>query len=132
MASYNKVILVGNVTRDPELRTIGQGTSVTELGLAVNRSWYDKQSRERKEETTFVDVTLWGRQAEVACEFLAKGRSVMIEGRLQMDSWEDKSTGQKRSKLKVTGESMQLLGGKGEAKRERPAAPVSEPDGFDF
>lgn len=114
MASYNRVILVGNLTRDPEVRYIPSGTAVTELGLAVNRTWFDKQSNSRKEETTFVDVTLWGREAEVAGEYLSKGRPVLIEGRLQMDSWEDKQTGQKRSKLKVVCEKMQMLGSRGE------------------
>ena len=114
MASYNKVILVGNLTRDPEVKYTAGGTAVTEIGLAVNRNWFDRQSNERKEETTFVDITLWGRQAEVAGEYLSKGRSVLIEGRLQLDTWEDKTSGQKRSKLKVVGENMQMLGGRGE------------------
>ena len=114
MASYNRVILVGNLTRDPEVRYIPSGTAVCEIGLAVNRSWFDKASNSRKEETTFVDVTLWGRTAEVAGEYLSKGRPVLIEGRLQMDSWDDKETGKKRSKLKVVGEQMTMLGSRGE------------------
>lgn len=114
MASFNKVILVGNVTRDPEVKYTTGGTAVTELGLAVNSTWFDKKSNERKEEVTFVDVTLWGRQAEVAGEYLAKGRPVLIEGRLQLDSWEDKQSGQKRSKLRVVGEQMQMLGSRGD------------------
>ena len=85
---------------------------MTDLGLAVNRYWFDKQSNSRREETTFVDVTLWGREAEVAGEYLAKGRPVLIEGRLQLDTWDDKTTGQKRSKLRVVCEKMQLLGGR--------------------
>ncbi len=113
MASYNRVILVGNLTRDPEVRYIPSGTAVAEIGLAVNRQWYDKQSNSKKEETTFVDVTLWGREAEVAGEYLSKGRPVLIEGRLQLDSWEDKQSGQKRSKLKVVCERMQMLGSRG-------------------
>lgn len=112
MASFNKVILVGNLTRDPELRTTPGGASVGEIGLAVNRSWFDKNSNSRKEETTFVDVTLWGRTAEVASEYLTKGRPVLIEGRLQLDQWDDKESGQKRSKLKVVGENMTMLGKK--------------------
>ena len=103
MASFNKVILMGNLTRDPEVRYTPSGTAVTDIGLAVNRYWFDKQANERREETTFVDVTLWGRQAEVAGEYLAKGRPVLIEGRLHLDSWDDRETGQKRSKLKVVG-----------------------------
>ena len=109
MASVNKVILVGNCTRDPEIRYTPKGTAVTDLGLAMNRH-YSSDGGEKREETTFVDVTLWGRQAEIAGEYLKKGRPVYIEGRLQMDSWEDKNSGQKRSKLKVVGEQMQLLG----------------------
>lgn len=112
MASYNKVILVGNLTRDPEVKYTTSGTAVTEVGLAVNRTWYDKQANEKKEETTFVDVTLWGRQAEVAGQYLSKGRSVLIEGRLQLDQWEDRESGKKRSKLRVVGENMQMLGGR--------------------
>ncbi len=110
MASFNKVILVGNLTRDPEVKYTSGGTAVTEIGLAVNRYWFDKQSNEKREETTFVDVTLWGRQAELAGEYLSKGRPVLIEGRLQLDTWEDKTSGQKRSKLRVVGETMQFLG----------------------
>lgn len=114
MASFNKVILVGNLTRDPEVRYIPSGTALCELGLAVNRSWFDKASNSRKEETTFVDVTLWGRTAEIAGEYLSKGRSVLIEGRLQLDTWDDKETGKKRSKLRVVGEQMTMLGSRGE------------------
>jgi single-strand DNA-binding protein len=110
MASYNKVILLGNLTRDPQVKYTPSGTALAELGLAVNRTWFDKQSNSRREETTFVDVTLWGRDAEVAGEYLAKGRPVLIEGRLQLDTWDDKTTGQKRSKLRVVGERMQMLG----------------------
>jgi single-strand DNA-binding protein len=91
--------------------------AVTDIGLAVNRTWFDKQTNSRKEDVTFVDVTLWGRQAEVAGEYLAKGRSVLIEGRLQLDQWDDRETGQKRSKLKVVGENMTMLGGRGDAPR---------------
>ena len=132
MASYNRVVLVGNLTRDPEVRYTTGGTAVTDVGMAINRYWTDRNTNERREETTFVDVTLWGRQAEVASEYLAKGRPVLIEGRLQMDQWEDSETGQKRSKLKVVGETMQLLGSRGDAKRsDRPdtaAAPVANAD----
>jgi single-strand DNA-binding protein len=109
MASFNRVILVGNLTRDPELRYIPSGTAVSEIGLAVN----DRVKRDGQwiEETTFVDVTLWARTAEVANEYLTKGSSVLIEGRLKLDSWEN-NEGQKRSKLKVIGERMQMLGGR--------------------
>lgn len=111
MASYNRVILVGNLTRDPELRYTSGGTAVTDVGLAVN----DRRktaSGEWQDETTFVDVTLWARQAEVANEYLSKGSQILIEGRLKLDTWETKE-GQKRSKLHVVGERMQMLGGRG-------------------
>lgn len=114
MASFNKVILMGNLTRDPEVRYTPSGTAVSEVGLAVNRTWFDKQSNQKREEVTFVDVTLWGRQAEVAGEYLGKGRGVLIEGRLQLDQWDDKETGQKRSKLRVVGENMTMLPGRGD------------------
>lgn len=114
MASFNRVILVGNLTRDPEVKYTTGGTAVTELGLAVSRTWFDQKSNERKEETTFVDVTLWGRQAEVAGEYLSKGRPVLIEGRLQLDTWDDRETGKKRSKLRVVCENMQMLGSRGD------------------
>lgn len=114
MASFNKVILLGNLTRDPQVKYTPSGTPLAEIGLAVNRYWFDKQTNTRREETTFVDVTLWGRDAEVAGEYLAKGRPVLIEGRLQLDTWDDKTTGQKRSKLRVVGERMQMLGSRGD------------------
>src|ERR1700694_3636177 len=109
MASFNKVILLGNLTRDPEVRYTPKGTAVAELGMAVNRV-YTAENGEKREEPTFVDVTLWGRTAEIAGEYLKKGRPVFIEGRLQLDTWDDKQSGQKRSKLRVIGETMQLLG----------------------
>src|SRR4029450_2304581 len=111
MASFNKVILLGNLTRDPELKYTPKGTAVAQIGLAVNRVYSNEQG-EKVEETTFVDIELFGRTAEIANEYLRKGRPVMFEGRLKLDSWDDKQTGQKRSKLKVIGETMQLLGGR--------------------
>jgi single-strand DNA-binding protein len=111
MANLNKVQLIGNITRDPEVKYTPKGSAVTDLGLAINR-FYTTETGEKREEVTFVDVTLWGRQAEIAGEYCKKGRSVYIEGRLQLDSWEDKATGQKRNKLRVVGDSMQLLGPK--------------------
>ena len=111
MASFNKVILLGNLTRDPEVRYTPKGSAVCDLGLAVNRQ-YSLESGEKREEVTYVDVVLWARLAEIAGEYLKKGRPVLIEGRLHLDTWDDKQTGQKRSKLKVVGESMQLLGGR--------------------
>ena len=115
MASFNKVILLGNLTRDPEVRYTAGGSAVTEVSLAVNRQWTDRQTNERKEEVTFVEVTLWGRTAEIAGEYLSKGRPCLIEGRLQLDRWEDKETGKNRSKLKVVGETLQLLSGKSDS-----------------
>jgi single-strand DNA-binding protein len=114
MASFNKVVLLGNVTRDPELRYIASGTAVTDIGLAVN----DRRktaSGEWVEETTFVDVTLWGRTAEVAGEYVTKGSPLLIEGRLKLDTWE--KDGKKNSKLRVVCERMQLLGGKSDGSR---------------
>lgn len=120
MANFNKVILMGNLTATPELRTTpSKGTSVTEISLAINR-YYSGENGTRQEETTFVDVTLWGRQAEIACQYLSKGRGVMIEGRLQLDTWEDKETRQKRSRLRVVGENMQLLGSPRDSQSDAP------------
>jgi single-strand DNA-binding protein len=115
MASFNKVILLGNLTRDPEVRYTPKGSAVCDLGIAINRQ-YTLDSGEKREEVTYVDVVLWSRLAEIAGEYLKKGRPVFIEGRLQLDTWDDKQSGQKRSKLRVIGETMQLLG-------SRPAGP---------
>jgi single-strand DNA-binding protein len=120
MANLNRVLLIGNLTRDPDLRYTPKGTAVTEIGLAVNRV-YTGEDGERKEETTFVDVTLWARLAEIAGQYLKKGRPVFVEGRLQLDTWDDKQTGQKRSKLRVVAENIQLLGSRQEG--ELPTSP---------
>lgn len=132
MANFNKVFLMGNLTRDPELRYTPKGTAVTDIGLAVNRVRTNDQGA-RQEETTFVDVTLWGRQAELAQQYLNKGRPIFIEGRLQMDSWEDKQSGQKRSKLKVVGERLEFLpdgrGGQGGGGQRPPQQQESAPAG---
>jgi single-strand DNA-binding protein len=123
MASFNRVILIGNLTRDPEIRYIPSGSAVADIGLAVN----DKRKNangEWIEEVTFVDVVLWGRTAEVAGEYLSKGSPVLIEGRLKLDSWETQD-GQKRSKMRVVCERMQMLGSKGEGRG--PAAPAGKP-----
>lgn len=137
MASFNKVILLGNLTRDPQVKYTSGGTAVAEIGLAINRTWYDKQSNSRREETTFVDVTLWGRTAEIAGEYLAKGRQVLIEGRLQTDSWDDKDTGQRRSRLRVVAENMTMLGsrsgeGGGSNVRGKGATPAAEAPADDY
>jgi len=133
MASFNKVILMGNLTRDVELRHTNSGTPVTEIGLAVNEKRKDANGQ-WVEETTFVDITLWGRTAEVCNEYLGKGSGVLIEGRLKLDQWDDKQTGQKRSKLRVTGERMTMLprgenrggggGGGGNFQDSNPAPPT--------
>ena len=132
MSSFNRVILMGNLTRDPQVRYTPGGTAVTDIGLAVNRTWFDKTTQQKREEVTCVDVTLWGRQAEVAGEYLSKGRSVLIEGRLQLDQWDDKETGQKRSKLKVVCENMTMVGGRSSGSPqdggENPEAQFSEPN----
>jgi single-strand DNA-binding protein len=119
MASYNRVVLVGNVTRDIELRYTPSGTAVTDLGLAVNERI--KKNEQWVEEAHFFDVTLWGRTAEIAGEYLSKGSSVLIEGRLKQDRWEQ--DGQKRTKVKIVGEKMQMLGSKGGGGGNRPSGP---------
>ncbi len=109
MASFNKVMLLGNLTRDPEVKYTPKGSAVADIGVAVNRT-YTTDGGEKREETTFVDVTVWGRQAEIVGEYMKKGRPIFIEGRLQLDSWDDKQTGQKRSRLRVVCENFQMLG----------------------
>lgn len=110
MASLNKVMLIGNLTRDPEIKYTPKGTAIADIGLAVNRN-YTTESGEKREEVTFIDVTLWGRVAEIVGEYCKKGNPLFVEGRLQLDTWDDKATGQKRHKLKVVGDNIQLLGG---------------------
>jgi single-strand DNA-binding protein len=142
MASFNKVVLVGNLTRDPELRYTPKGTAIAKIGLAVNRVWTN-EAGEKKEEVTFVDVDVFGRTAENVGQYMRKGRPILIEGRLKLDQWDDKQTGQKKSKLGVVAETVQFLGsaadgggsgGSAAPKAARPAAapaapaaPASEP-----
>jgi single-strand DNA-binding protein len=140
MASFNKVILMGNLTRDPELRYTPKGTAIAKIGVAVNRVWTN-EAGEKKEEVTFVDVEVWGRTAENVGQYMRKGRPIMIEGRLKLDQWDDKQTGQKKSRLGVVAETVQFLGsapGAGEgtapaaARPSRPgaaapSAPAAEP-----
>jgi len=132
MASFNKVILVGNLTRDPELRYTPKGTAIAKIGIAVNRTWKN-EAGESKEETTFVDVDAFGRQAETLAQYIKKGSPLLVEGRLRLDQWDDKQTGQKRSKLGVVLEAFQFLGGgRGDAQAggeppRRAAAPPSAP-----
>jgi single-strand DNA-binding protein len=108
MANFNKVILAGNLTRDPELRYTPKGTAIARLGLAINRSWRT-ETGETREETTFVDIDAFGKQAEVIGQYFKKGRPILIEGRLKYDTWEDKQSGQKRSKLSVVLEGFQFM-----------------------
>lgn len=134
-------MLIGNVTRDPEVKYTLKGTAVCEVGLAINRAWKD-DSGQKKEETTFVDITFWGRLAEICGEYAKKGRPIYVEGRLSQESWEDKETGKKVTKTKVVGESLQLLGGKQQggsgggnarpaARADGPARPASGDDSDD-
>ena len=137
MSSYNRVILMGNITRDIELRYTQGGTAVTELGLAVNDRRKNSEG-EWVDETTFVDVTLWGRTAEIAGQYLGKGSPVLIEGRLKLDMWE--KDGEKRSKLKVVGEKLQMLGSKKDSaneysepsKQDKPEVQYDEDDDIPF
>jgi single-strand DNA-binding protein len=116
MANLNRVLLIGNLTRDPEVRYTPKGTAVADIGMAINRVISSgSEEGERREEVTFVDVVLWGRLAEIAEQYLKKGRPVFIEGRLQLDSWDDKQTGQKRSRLRIVAENLQLLGSRGDS-----------------
>lgn len=133
MANFNKVILAGNLTRDPELRYTPKGSAVTEIGMAINRSW-KSETGEMREEVTFVDVAAYGRTAEVIAQYLKKGRPILIEGRLRLDTWDDKQTGQKKSKLRVVCDNFQFLDsgtreagttGQPAAARTKPAAATS-------
>lgn len=133
MASFNRVILAGNLTRDPELRYTPKGTAVARIGLALNRTW-KTDTGETKEEVTFVDVEAFGRQAEVIAQYMKKGRPLLVEGRLKLDQWEDKNTHQKQSKLKVVLEGFSFVDSRGaadgapaEAPRARPAAAPAAP-----
>jgi len=134
MASFNKVLLIGNLTRDPETRVTPKGTAICQFGLAVNRQFKD-ESGQLRDDTTFVDVEAWGKQAETVAKYCVKGRALFIDGRLKLDQWEDKTTGAKRSKIKVVLETFQFLGSpRDEAQRQidqgatnTPAAPAPRP-----
>src|SRR5512139_33508 len=133
MANFNKVILAGNLTRDPEVRYTPKGMAIAKLGLAINRTW-KTETGETKEEVTFVDVDAFGRQAEVIAQYVKKGRPLLVEGRLKLDTWEDKNTHQKQSKLRVVLEGFSFLDTKGvdggaafDAPRPRPAAATAAP-----
>jgi single-strand DNA-binding protein len=128
MAALNKVLLIGNLTRDPEVRYTSKGTAIAKFGLAMNRVW-TSETGEKKEEVTFVDVDVFGRTAESVGQYMSKGSPIFIEGRLRLDQWNDKQTGDKRSRLGVVAERVQFLGSpkRGEAgdapAAERPARP---------
>jgi single-strand DNA-binding protein len=109
VANFNKVLLMGNLTREPEIKYTPKGTAICQLGMAINRYWKDENGQD-KEEVTFVEVEVWGKQAEAASKYLSKGRPVFIEGRLKLDQWDDKESGQKRSRLKVVCERIQFIG----------------------
>src|SRR4029450_5552765 len=111
MASYNKVLLMGNLTRDPQMKYLPSQTAVTEFGLACNRK-FKTQAGEDKEEVTFVDCTAFGRTGEVINQYFTKGKPIFIEGRLKYDQWEDKQGGGKRSKITVVIENFQFVGGR--------------------
>ncbi|HMO26403.1 MAG TPA: single-stranded DNA-binding protein [Tepidisphaeraceae bacterium] len=113
MASFNRVILMGNLTRDPQLRYTPNQTAVCDFGVATNRK-YRTASGEEREDVCFVDCSAWGKQAEVINQYLTKGRGILVEGRLKLDTWEDKQGGGKRSKLSVVVENFQFVGGRGE------------------
>jgi single-strand DNA-binding protein len=124
MASLNKVMLIGNLTRDPEIKYTPKGTAIADIGLAVNRN-YTTESGEKREEVTFIDVTLWGRTAEIVGEYCKKGRPLFVEGRLQLDQWDDKQTGQKRQRMGVVLEGFQFLGGGDRGEGGAPDSPRS-------
>lgn len=121
MANFNKVILVGNLTRDPEVRYTPKGVAIAKVGLAINRVW-KTETGEQREETTFVDIDVFGRTAEIVGQYLRKGSPALFEGRLRLDTWEDKQSGQKRSKLTVVAETVQLLG----SRQQGEVSPASQ------
>ena len=127
MPNLNKVMLMGNLTRDPEVKHTPKGTAVCQFGLAISRTY--SNNGEKKEEVTFVDVEAWGRTAEVIGEYCRKGKPLFVEGRLKLDQWDDKESGQKRSKLKVVADNIQLLGGKQEQQEppQQPSRSIPKP-----
>jgi len=136
MASFNKVILMGNLTRDPEIRVTPGGLKIAKLGLAVNRKYRKRDSNELTEEVTFVDIDAFGQQAEILERYATKGKGLMIEGRLKMDQWQDRESGANRSKLGVVLDQFQFVGGREEGgqggggggyQRSQPAPQQSRP-----
>jgi single-strand DNA-binding protein len=128
MAYLNKVFLIGNLTRDPELRVTPKGTAICQFGIAVNRQFKDESGATR-DETTFVDIEAWGKQGELVSKYLTKGSPAMVEGRLKFDQWEDKTSGQKRSKLKVVLDNVQFLSTRGGGGGHAPGAGAPPDDG---
>jgi len=133
MPSFNSVTIMGTLGQDPEVKYTSGGTAVCEVSLAINRTWFDKATNQKKESVSWVPVVLWGRTAEIMGEYLHKGNSVLIAGRLEESRWDDKETGQKRSKLKVVCERLQLLGNRNDGNRneqrgDEPHASSSQPD----
>ena len=135
MPNLNKVMLMGNLTRDPEIKYTPKGMAIAQFGIAVNRQW-SNEAGEKQEEVTFIDIEMFGRKAEVVGEYFKKGRPIYVEGRLKLDSWDDKASGQKRSKLKVIGETFEFLGdrqggggggGGGEGEGRPQSRPASRP-----
>jgi single-strand DNA-binding protein len=125
MATLNKVLLIGNLTRDVEVRYTPAGKAVGSTGLAVNRQWTN-DAGQKQEETTFVDLTLWGKTAETAAQYVGKGSQVHVEGRLKLEEWQDKNTGEKRTKMIVVADGLLFLGAP-RGQSERPARPAREP-----
>jgi single-strand DNA-binding protein len=128
MAYLNKVFLIGNLTRDPELRVTPKGTAICQFGIAVNRQFKDESGATR-DETTFVDIEAWGKQGELVSKYLSKGSLAMVEGRLKLDQWEDKTSGQKRSKIKVVLDNVQFLSSRGGAGGGGAGAPMGDEGG---
>ena len=126
-ADFNKVVLMGRLTRDPETRQAGQSV-VCEFGLATSRHWFDKAMNQKKEETCYTDIVVWGRQGETAAEYLSKDSPALVEGYLKLDEWNDRNSGEKRSKLRVVAENVVFLGNRADGQRaasgdgERPQA----------
>ncbi len=125
MASFNKVIIAGNLTRDPELRYTPKGTAIARIGMALNRRWKN-DAGEMQEEVTYVDVDAFGRQAEVVAQYLKKGRPLLVEGRLRLDQWEDKQSGQRRSQMRVVLESFSFMDGGGGGNRGETSDPFEQ------
>ena len=126
MPNYNKVMLMGHLTRDPEIRYAPQGKAACKIGLAVNNI-YKSATGEAKEDVVFADITFWGKTAETVVQYMRKGRACFVEGRLKLDQWQDKATGAQRSKLTVTGDTVQFLGGKDGAEQSAPQPSAPKP-----